>query len=120
LPGTERFAGIETLVLALPLAGVIGLLSSAVQNRPRSLLNAKPRAVWAVPFLSEALLVCAAALAYTAAPVGCVFPLGSGFGKWPRPLDFAAILLLWLPLEFGAGAGLVGWSCAWDSARSRA
>ena len=60
------------------------------------------------------------ALAYTAAPVACVFPLGSGFGKRPRPLDFAAIPLLWLPLEFGAGAGLVGWSCSWDSARSRA
>ena len=60
---TERFAGIETLVLALPLAGVIGLLSSAVQNRPRFLLHAKPRAVWAVPFLSAALLACTAALA---------------------------------------------------------
>ena len=110
----------RTLVLALLLAGVIGLLSSTAQNRLRCWLHAKPRAVWAVPFLSAAILAGAAALAgafslrltllalaYTAAPVACVFPLGSGFAKRPRLLDFAAILLLWLPLEFGAGASLV-------------
>jgi membrane protease YdiL (CAAX protease family) len=77
------------------------------------------------------------ALAYTAAPVACAYvqgpgggagfslgrPLGRGLqsprgpGLKPRwqaeacstvsVLDFLAILLLWLPLEFGAGASLI-------------
>jgi membrane protease YdiL (CAAX protease family) len=37
----------------------------------------------------------------------CVFLAGAGSGQKPGPLDGLALLLLWLPLEFGAGAALV-------------
>jgi len=45
-------------------------------------------------------------LIYSAAPILCVFHLGPAKGK-PHALDFLAILLLWLPLEFAAGGTLV-------------
>jgi membrane protease YdiL (CAAX protease family) len=48
-----------------------------------------------------------AALTYTAAPVACAYWQGPGPAKRPAALDFVCILLLWLPLEFGAGARLV-------------
>jgi hypothetical protein len=53
--------------------------------------------------LPLALLV----LAYTAAPVLCAFLQGSGRVERPTALDLVTILLLWLPLEFAAGARLV-------------
>jgi len=46
-------------------------------------------------------------LAYTLAPVLCVVLAGRGEQKRPPVLDLAAILLLWLPLEFAAGGSLV-------------
>lgn len=46
-------------------------------------------------------------LAYTAAPVTCAYVQGPSQAKKPSALDFLAILLLWLPLEFGAGASLI-------------
>jgi hypothetical protein len=46
-------------------------------------------------------------LAYTAAPVACAALAGPGPAKRPSGWDFLAILLLWLPLEFAAGASLV-------------
>lgn len=52
--------------------------------------------------LSLILLV----LAYLAAPVLCVAILGAGMPKRPGWGDFGAILSLWLPLEFAAGAPL--------------
>jgi membrane protease YdiL (CAAX protease family) len=53
------------------------------------------------------LALIAAVLAYTAAPTLCVFLSGVGPADKSRALDFIAILLLWLPLEFAAGASLV-------------
>ena len=55
---------------------------------------------WSLPL---ALLV----LAYTAAPVVCAVAQGSGLVSRPSALDFLTILLLWLPLEFSAGASLI-------------
>jgi membrane protease YdiL (CAAX protease family) len=46
-------------------------------------------------------------LAYTAAPVLCAFVQGPSHAPRPTALDFLGILLLWLPLEFAAGASLV-------------
>ena len=46
-------------------------------------------------------------LAYTAAPVLCAYAQGPEFVERPSGLDFLTIALLWLPIEFGAGAGLV-------------
>ncbi|MGA2270141.1 MAG: CPBP family intramembrane glutamic endopeptidase [Bryobacteraceae bacterium] len=114
----------QTLVLALLLAAVVAFFLPAVQNRVRGALHARPAVIWAVPFLLLAIFCGAAALAgafsislallvlgYTAAPVVCAWagPRGRPAGFHPRPaaLDFLAILLLWLPLEFAAGARLV-------------
>jgi len=110
----------QTLVLALLLTAVLALFLPAVQNRVRGALHARPAAIWAVPFLLTAIFSAAAALAgafslslaalvlgYTAAPVVCAWVEGAGFVERPAMLDFAAILLLWLPLEFAAGARLV-------------
>jgi len=114
----------QTLVLALLLAAVLAFFLPAVQDRVRAALHARPAAIWAVPFLLMALFSGAAVLAgafsfslavlvlgYTTAPVVCAWagPRGRPAGVVDRPaaLDFAAILLLWLPLEFAAGARLV-------------
>ncbi|HJT89954.1 MAG TPA: CPBP family intramembrane glutamic endopeptidase [Bryobacteraceae bacterium] len=111
---------IETLVLGFLLASVLAFLSPAVQETARRLCEHRPRRIWAVPALLTALFsgaallagaasvrLCLAVLAYTAAPVLCVSAQGPGSVKRPTALDFLAILLLWLPLEFGAGASLV-------------
>ena len=53
--------------------------------------------------LKLALLI----FAYTLAPVLCACVQGSGPVSHPSVLDFLTILLLWLPLEFSAGASLI-------------
>lgn len=76
-------------------------------------------AVWAVPFLLTLVFAAASVVAgafspalvlmvlgYTLVPVCCVYRLGQSGGK-PHALDFVAILALWLPIEFGAGANLI-------------
>ena len=110
----------QTLVLALLLAAVLAFFLPEVQGRVRGVLHAHPVIVWAVPFLLTAIFSGAAALAgafsfslallllgYTAAPVACAWMEGAGLIPRPAALDFVAILLLWLPLEFAAGARLV-------------
>jgi hypothetical protein len=111
---------VQTLVLALLLAAVLAFFLPEVQDRVRGVLHAHPVIVWAVPFLLTAIFSGAAALAgafsfslallllgYTAAPVACAWMEGAGLIPRPAALDFVAILLLWLPLEFAAGARLV-------------
>jgi membrane protease YdiL (CAAX protease family) len=110
----------QTLFLALLLAAVLTFFLPTVRNRVRDALHTRPAAIWAVPFLLIAIFSGAAALAgafsvslallvlgYTAAPVVCAWAGGAGFIERPAALDFVAILLLWLPLEFAAGASLV-------------
>jgi membrane protease YdiL (CAAX protease family) len=76
--------------------------------------------IWAAPLLLTAVFAAAAALAgvqsvpltlmvlvYTAAPVLCAYVQGVGPATRPSTLDFATILLLWLPLEFAAGASRI-------------
>jgi membrane protease YdiL (CAAX protease family) len=107
-------------VMVLLLAAVFGFFSSAVQKWVRGAFTTRPALIWAVPLLLTAIFSGAAwlanawswplsllVLAYTAAPVGCAAAGGPGPAKRPSALDFLAILLLWLPLEFAAGAGLV-------------
>jgi len=108
-----------TLFLAVLLAAVLGLLLRPLQTWLQGLLGARPALIWGAPILLTAVFMAgslvagafSAALAslvllYTAAPVTCVFRLGTG-AKTPHALDFLAILLLWLPLEFAAGQSLV-------------
>jgi membrane protease YdiL (CAAX protease family) len=111
---------LQILVLALLLAAVFAYFIPAVQ---RGLRRLPSRAIWLVPLVLTAVFAGAAALAgafnmplillvlvYLALPTVCVFYAGhperTG-GPAPKSLDFAAILLLWLPLEFAAGAQLV-------------
>jgi uncharacterized protein len=110
----------QTPFLALLLVGIFGFLAEGVQGRVRELLRGRSTALWGVPVLLTAVFAAAAAAAgafslplilailiYTALPVLCLYIQGAGAAKRPAALDFAAILLLWLPLEFAAGAGLV-------------
>jgi uncharacterized protein len=101
----------QTLFLALLLATVFGLFVPKAQTGLRGALKRHSGSVWAFPFLLTGVFAVAAwvagalslpliamVLAYTLAPVACVVLAGA---------DFLAILLLWLPLEFAAGAHLV-------------
>jgi membrane protease YdiL (CAAX protease family) len=95
----------------LLLTIVLGLLSQRVQARLRSVVYRRRALVLAGPLLLTGIFMTAAwsagaagtrlfllVLAYTLAPTLCVLlPQG----------DLTAILLLWLPLEFAAGASLV-------------
>ena len=109
-----------TWVLALLLGAVLGFLPDRGQQRLRKVLHNKPAWIWAVPVLLTLIFSGAAALAdawtpalaflvlpYTAAPVACAWVAGVGPTHRPAGLDFAAILLLWLPLELAAGARLI-------------
>ncbi len=110
----------QLLILGGLLAAVFGFFVPSVQTRLQGLLHQRPAAVWAFPLLLTAVFCGAAALAgtlslllalmvlaYTAAPALCAYAQGAGFIERPSGLDFLTIALLWLPLEFGAGAGLV-------------
>ncbi len=107
----------QVLFVALLLAAIFGLLITPARIGLRDLLHGRPGLIRAVPFLLTGIFAAAAllagalttrlilmVLAYTAAPVICAARAGSGFPKRPGWLDFAVILLLWLPLEFAAGA----------------
>jgi uncharacterized protein len=98
----------QTLFLALLLAAVFGLFVPKAQTELRGTLKRHPGSIWAFPFLltgvfalaswvagAFSLPLIAMVLGYTLAPVACVVLAGA---------DFVAILLLWLPLEFAAGA----------------
>jgi membrane protease YdiL (CAAX protease family) len=107
--------------LAPLLAAIFGLFVPAARSRLRRLLEGSPATLWAVPFLLAGYFAAAMAaagvfrpdlaaivLAYLLAPTACVFFAGAGEPKQPVLLDWLAILLLWLPLEFpGAVGGMV-------------
>jgi uncharacterized protein len=107
-------------ILVLLVAGVLGFFVPKVQETLRRSFESRPGLIFAFPPLLTGIFSAAALaahawnlrlslliLVYTLLPVGCAAAQGAGFGKRPTWLDFTAILLLWLPLEFGAGAGLV-------------
>lgn len=110
----------QTAVLALLLVSVFALLFAWPQRILETLLHRRPAWILAAPLLFTAVFSGAGALAgvhsvrlallvlaYTAAPVLCAYAQGAGRISRPSVLDFATILLLWLPLEFSAGASLV-------------
>jgi uncharacterized protein len=107
-------------VPVLLLSAVFSFFAPAVQNSIRGMFTRRPALIWAIPWVLTAIFSAAAVLAnacswplvllilaYTAAPVACAAVTGPGPVKRPSGLDFLAILLLWLPLEFAAGATLV-------------
>jgi CAAX protease family protein len=108
--------------MALPgllLIIVLGLLSQGVQAKLRSAVYRRRALILAGPLLLTAIFSVAAwtagaasvplsllVLAYTLAPtLSVLLPRATvGVAHWA---DLAGILLLWLPLEFAAGASLV-------------
>jgi membrane protease YdiL (CAAX protease family) len=115
----------QTLILALLIAAVFSFFCPAVQR----LLRGIGAWIWAAPPLLTTVFAGAAAVAgvyslpllflvlvYTLAPVACVVwaacraairTPGGPPQAAPQALDFLAILLLWLPIEFGAGQTLI-------------
>jgi len=110
----------EIAILALWLAAVLAFFAPALQRSLKALLRRRSGWIWTVPvlltlaFAGSALAARAltvplglAALGYTSAPTLCAFLQRSNGVKHPSAVDFLSVLLLWLPLEFGAGGYLV-------------
>jgi uncharacterized protein len=110
----------QTAVLVLLLVAILAFLAPASQQFLRTALHRRPAWISVAPILFTAVFSGAAALAgvrsvplallllaYTAAPVLCAYIQGPGPVARPSALDFVTILLLWLPLEFAAGASLI-------------
>src|SRR5580658_75384 len=110
----------QTAILVLLLAAVLAFLAPAAQQLLETALHRRPAWIWAAPPLFTAVFSGATALAgacslplallvlgYTAAPVVCAYAQGAGPVSPPSALDFLTVLLLWLPLEFSAGASLI-------------
>ena len=110
----------QTAILALLLAAVLAFLAPAPRRFLETVLHRRPAWILAAPPLLTAVFTLAAALAglsslplallilaYTSAPVLCAYAQGAGEVVRPSALDFLTILLLWLPLEFSAGAALI-------------
>ena len=102
------------------VAAVLSFFAPGLQSRLRTILYRRPVAIWAFPLLFTAVFIAASylagafslplallVLAYTAAPVLTAFVQGPARAPRPTFLDFLGILLLWLPIEFAAGARLV-------------
>ncbi len=107
----------QTLVLGLLLAAVFSLFIPSLQKQLQAVLRGRPALIWGLPFVLTVVFAGAAAmvgvvnwqltvmvLLYALAPVICAW---FASGDRPHLLDFAAILLIWLPLEFAAGGSLV-------------
>jgi uncharacterized protein len=110
----------QNLTLALLLGAILLFLASPLRAPLRTRLHAAPVLLWTVPVILTAVFAIASAishassvplifliLGYTAAPVLCAYVQGAGFIERPTVLDFASILLIWLPLEFAAGHQLI-------------
>jgi uncharacterized protein len=110
----------QDLSLALLLGAILLFLASPVRKLLRARLHGAPVLVWTVPAILTAAFAAAAALSnalsvplillvlgYSVAPVLCAYVQGAGFVERPTVLDFASILLIWLPLEFAAGHQLI-------------
>ena len=110
----------QTAILALLLAAVLAFLAPAPRRFLETVLHRRPAWILAAPPLLTAVFTLAAALAglsslplallilaYTSAPVLCAYAQGAGPVARPSALDFLTVLLLWLPLEFSAGAALI-------------
>jgi membrane protease YdiL (CAAX protease family) len=102
-------------LIAFFLVVIVALFSTALQARARDWFRAGPRRVFLVPAALTALFAAvlwraggfslpflALIAAYTLAPAALVALHPPGEER-PRWTDFAAILLIWLPLEFAAG-----------------
>jgi len=110
----------QTAVLAALLVAIFAFLAPATQQLLKTLLHRTPAWIFCAPLLFTAIFSGAAELVhvrslpltlmvliYTAAPIVCAYVQGPGPIARPSALDFITILILWLPLEFAAGASLI-------------
>jgi membrane protease YdiL (CAAX protease family) len=110
----------QIAILVVLLIAILAFLASATLTFFESALHRRPIWIFAFPLLFTAIFSGAAELvrvrslslalmmlAYTSAPVLCAYIQGPGKVSRPSALDFIAILLLWLPLEFAAGGSLI-------------
>jgi membrane protease YdiL (CAAX protease family) len=110
----------QNAVLAALLIAIFAFLGRATQRLFKTALHRRPAWIFAAPLLFTAIFGGAAelvqvrsltltlmVLAYTAAPVACAYAQGPGPIDLPSALDFLTVLILWLPLEFAAGASLI-------------
>lgn len=106
--------------LGLILLLVLSLLSRTLQKRLRYALARWPACLFLAPALLALLFGGLAAwvgafswtlavlvAAYLTLPTAVAFLQGAGPAKPPSALDFAIIVMLWLPIEFGAGRNLI-------------
>ncbi len=107
----------QNLCLALLLAAIFALFAAPVQKSLRRALHRRPALLFLAPPVLTAFFLAASlasntwnaelmliVFAYTCAPTLCAYAQGKGPAERPGALDFAAIALLWFPLEFPAGA----------------
>jgi membrane protease YdiL (CAAX protease family) len=110
----------QIAVLAGLLIAILAFLAPAILSFFKTLFHRRPGWILAAPLLLTAIFSSAAELvhvrsllltlmllAYTAVPVLCAYVQGPGPIARPSILDSLTILLLWLPLEFAAGASLI-------------
>jgi len=110
----------QTGFLVVLLAAILSLFAPGLQHRLQNLFRRRPAILWTVPILLTAVFAAASwiagalslpllllVLAYTLAPVLIAFVQGPAAAPRPTALDFLGILVLWLPIEFAAGAQLV-------------
>ncbi len=103
----------QIAILFVMLACVLAFLAPAVQRGLQSALKNRPGLVFAAPVLLTAFFAAASAMvgAFSATLTLLVLLYASAptlllFAQSARG-DFLAILLLWLPIEFGAGGSLI-------------
>ncbi len=110
----------QTAFLVVLLAAIFSLLAPGLQRRLQTLLHRRPTILWTAPVLLTAIFVAASCLVdafsvpltllvlgYTLAPVLVAHVQGPAIAPRPTSLDFLGVLILWLPIEFAAGARLV-------------
>jgi hypothetical protein len=106
------------LVLVFLLFSILAFLSPVIRDRLRTNLQSRPTLLFIAPVVFTLLFSGLAAatgafsvplallvLAYTFAPSLAAYLQGPA--RPPTWLDFAIILMLWLPLEFSAGQHLI-------------
>lgn len=103
----------QTAVLCALLGGVFAFFVPGVQRAVQAALKRRPASVFVAPILLSAYFAAASVMVrafrleltllvfvYTLAPTFLLYREGAR-------ADFLAILLLWLPMEFGAGGSLI-------------
>ncbi len=106
----------QTLVLALLLLAVLSVLSKAVRSALEGAFERRPWLILLAPVVFAGLFGALAAragavwqplallaLVYTGVPVLLAWAQRGARAKPASAVDFAILLLLWLPLEFAAG-----------------